>query len=104
MVYETNKYNSIEDRIRTLKSTSTRYGTIVGRDEQKIMHPGQLDHFRGRLGKGPGAYEKTDITVPKCYTKAGVSPIGRSDRGLLTIKKDAVPGPGQYDNDTIKVK
>ena len=103
-IYETAEIGSIHQKMRTLKEKRSRYATLPGREEQKVLYSGQDQHFVGRLGKGPGCYEPERAFRQKTFEKQGNSPLGRSDRGLLTLKKDRSPGPGSYDNNTIKLK
>lgn len=90
--------------MKTLKEKSSRYATIPAREEQKVLYSGQDQHFVGKLGKGPGYYQHENTFRSKCFERTGNSPLGKSDRGLLTLKKDTSPGPGSYDNNTIKLK
>jgi hypothetical protein len=77
---------------------------MAARFEQTVCNHGQDFHFHGRNGAGPGSYMQTDINMPKAYRRTGNSPMGKGDRGLLTLKKEDSPGPCSYDNNTIKVK
>jgi hypothetical protein len=50
------------------------------------------------LGKGPGAYLKTDFIHTSPTIKAAQFSISKADRGLLTNMRKPSPGPGNYEN------
>ena len=70
---------------------NTTFGSL--HSQKRMQGRGFEQHY---LGRGPGQFMGNQSLNLPSARKAARAAVPRSDRGLLTIKESATPGPGAY--------